>query len=380
MTVRVPLPDGDDDGELDLELEPPAPSSPPRDQPPRHPAFSKPVVCPQCGTPSERAVDPDDPLHTCPRCGVVYSEGDSIEEEPSAPALAEEDLGADLTSRRKDGEAFAGRTFMPRDRPEVPQHPFLVGTFTFPWQRGVALRWLVLVILFATGSFLGESAAALGNQAGIDTWTAALFATLFAVLLMMAASFLTMLYGLTILQDTAVGCHGVEDWPDANLFDGVAESFFVTNALGLAGLTGAVVFQGTGFLDDWRWQLVLTVSATVLVFPIILLSMLEAASPLMPISVEVWSSVMDEPASWFAFYSTSTLVLLVMLAAMAGGLFLPDHEIVWRIWTVAVIPLAAITFFFIYFRLLGRLAWCCSPQSHAEEDEEIPDASSQLST
>ncbi len=92
-----------------------------------------------------------------------------------------------------------------------------------------------------------------------------------------------------------------------------------------------------------------------LLFPLLLLSMLVANSPLHLLSWRVWKSLLGEGLTWIAFH----------LTAVATGLAVAWLEIaLWRRadWAIGIAvagPVAAAAWM-IYFRLTGRLAWFLS--------------------
>jgi hypothetical protein len=107
-------------------------------------------------------------------------------------------------------------------------------------------------------------------------------------------------------------------------------------------------------------------------FPLVLMSMLEANSPFVPYSQPVLRSLNVAHWAWKTFYFMTALVSLgtyfVVAAAVSMGTFA-------TIVAAAMVVASAM----IYFRLLGRLAWVCAelmPHEEAEEaspdDDEIP--------
>ena len=120
-------------------------------------------------------------------------------------------------------------------------------------------------------------------------------------------------------------------------------------------------------MDD---QLCLPVSL-VATFPLILLSMLEADSAMKPLSLPVVRSMGQACGAWGLFYVESTILL-----AAAGWIAWQLTARLPLVGAVTVPPLLVATLL-VYFRLLGRLAWCCAEaarragQHNVEpEDEE----------
>ena len=103
-----------------------------------------------------------------------------------------------------------------------------------------------------------------------------------------------------------------------------------------------------------------------LLFPFLLLSALEAGSPLTPFSLPILMSLRHHGRAWLAFYGQS---IALFAACWLIGLVL---------WTVlpalALLPIGVVlaSTLMIYFRLLGRLAWHCSWLPEEEDDEVEP--------
>jgi hypothetical protein len=104
--------------------------------------------------------------------------------------------------------------------------------------------------------------------------------------------------------------------------------------------------------------------ATILLFPILFLSMLEANSPFWPFSAPVWRSLLSHWWAWGKFFLLST----VLFAAVVGGALLCVVEVSFLLGFVVAFVTVAILM--IYFRLLGRLAWCCSEEAQQTGREE----------
>src|SRR5208282_2699363 len=118
---------------------------------------------------------------------------------------------------------------------------------------------------------------------------------------------------LTILGDTSAGADNVGHWPDAGAFvDWAGSTFFVINSLALSVLAAV----GAGWLLD-RLGLpgnIALAGMPVLLLPLLLLSMLEANSPFVPLSKAVCRSLTRNWPAWLGFY-LETIVLL----AVSGG-------------------------------------------------------------
>ena len=179
---------------------------------------------------------------------------------------------------------------------------------------------------------------------------------------------------LAILIDTAHGCDRIENWPSAHVGEWLAESFFIDQQCLPRPRAGDALGEVFGAAAV-RLEYSLPASVAVL-FPILLLSMLEADSPMMPFSVAVWRSMATSWRAWAVFYlESAALVALavflwpILAVPSAAGLVGVDTLADLRHFLLSA-PLPSVVgmlgasalvvaILMIYFRLLGRLAWCC---------------------
>ena len=121
-------------------------------------------------------------------------------------------------------------------------------------------------------------------------------------------------------------------------------------AIGIVpGLVAAPLWDWLG----WPKLLMMAVTAIVL-FPVLLLSMLETNSPMAPVSPPVWESVLRAWRAWGLFYliTVPAGVIVCVLAAIT----LHNSVVLGAIVASILLTAAWMT----YFRLLGRLAWFCA--------------------
>jgi hypothetical protein len=93
----------------------------------------------------------------------------------------------------------------------------------------------------------------------------------------------------------------------------------------------------------------------------VLLSMLEADSPLYPFSAALWRSLWRSFRAWAAFYLLSALLWIGVGLAPIVLLRVP------RLGTVVFFGLL-VAAMLIYARLLGRLVWCCGEHTVARRE------------
>lgn len=214
----------------------------------------------------------------------------------------------------------------------------------------------VLAVIFAINQLVEGGGPAMFNAA----WGCALTAVLTAIALA-----ITGITCQTILQDTANGDDWVTQWPSSGYLDWITDAFPFAFAVFFALLPGAALTWFTRLLGlpfDVSW-LLLGVSVF-LFFPLAQLSLLETGTLTNPLSLPILKSVRDEFLLWVAFYLTSFLIVLPvaitisMLTLDAPTLIVLGFALVW---TLAL---------FVYFRLLGRLAWICQVRPMQREPGE----------
>jgi hypothetical protein len=221
--------------------------------------------------------------------------------------------------------------------------------WTFPWQSEVQGKWLVLslclTVLFLLVAGFIELALASQNRATLPMFVCAFPAVL--------AAFWTGSYAastaLTVIIETAAGNRRIVEWPEQPFRDGIGGLLVLLYLLGLAVLAG----HGVGWLSlrlggsYWIWA----AAAAGGLFPIGLLSMLEAGAWYAAVSGPVLRSLVRNVFDWTACY--------LFLGAMVGSL-----GYVWGLaMLLAPFPTAICSApvwsagILIAARLLGRLAW-----------------------
>lgn len=258
-------------------------------------------------------------------------------------------------ARRVMAEAQAEAEGIERVTPRLLERPFVTGVFSFLYDSDAALRWLMLTLLLQAAVVLFGWIVELSRGPGI--------AQMGALLMTLAAAFLTLIFAATaaasclaILQDTASGRDKIEHWPGMRITDWLTDVFYVVNALLTAALpglfTGGTLMCLGGKVGSAIYGGALSAIA---LFPLFLISMVTEGSAFSVASPAVWGTVRTQPRLWGKFYLLSAalgLVLLVLGRVMVGsGFFLQG--------LCSAVAVAAIM---IYFRLLGRLAWCLSDQ------------------
>ena len=227
--------------------------------------------------------------------------------------------------------------------PPPPQWTFFSGVFLLPWRKDTVVRWVYLSLGFT---------AILGICLVLKSLPSPLVAVFF-LLPIIWIGFLTFSYaaacGLCVLESTAAGLDRIEGWPDPNWKEWMAHLIYV----GWIGAIPMGVSYGLGVLANFQGiSLALSMPlAFVLIYPISLMSALEANSIWVPLTPSILGSLIKWWWCWLMFYLLSGLIAwgLVAVAVFAVG---SSNDIV----LVTLGPLIAAAVL-IYARLLGRLGW-----------------------
>jgi len=272
-------------------------------------------------------------------------------------------------SRMKPGETLEGsaRLGLVRTRPAPPRWAFFSGVFSFPFYAGSWSRWVGLSMAASVALGLLGIAVLLMAGPGMGyfsavPWVIGMLFFAFAGFVGLAWAAVASVFLLAILQDTAAGNDEVEDWPSAMFTDWILECVYVLNAFTLSVLPGVAITQALGFHNPASWMAV--PAAGFVLFPLVLLSMLEADSAVKPFSLPVWRSLFGMGWAWGLFYAEAVVLVVAFFLLSGLALLLP--------WPLAI-PLVAtvlVAALMIYFRLIGRLAWCCADRAAEEEARE----------
>ena len=342
------------------------------------------AVCPVCSTRLHPTFDQVGRQIVCPDCEKPFVVQPPKQRPPARRAKAyDPDEAAKAPRMRfvddyrrlgKDGEISAaeqpepvGRTRLRRSN--VPDRPLLSGVFTFPFYPGCWPRWIGLSAWLMAAMYLLQIAAAFHAGNAAERFIAVM-GTAFAFMIGVFASAVAMVHGMSILRETAVGQDEVEDWPDAMFLDWIGECFYVLVAVSVAVLPGVGLF---GLLGQYTGEAGTSiVLVTMFLFtPIILISMLEKNSPL---SILSWPVVRSLGYCWWAWIKFFLITFLLFGVAGFSSIAALRHIPYLGAALAVMVMMAAMM---IYFRLMGRLAWCCQRKSEldnlAAEDDENED-------
>ncbi len=167
------------------------------------------------------------------------------------------------------------------------------------------------------------------------------------------------------MQETAAGVDEIETWPDLSFLDWCLEAVYVAAAFAYSmtpGIVLSVIMTRLGIPP--AVGLIFSMFSLFALFPVVLLSLMEADSLAAPLTKPILASLQKERSHWCIFYLESVVILIVILVAgsliyMNSGFALLLAAMVWSFcWLV-------------YFRLLGRLAWISGHRMRSDRPAEI---------
>jgi DNA-directed RNA polymerase subunit RPC12/RpoP len=327
------------------------------------------LPCPDCGT---RHVVPSPPTpaktkHVMVAGSEIYEldaaaapgERPAVIVPPRRPMLYEEEdaerarVQAARDARR--GKRAAQR-YDARGRPLMPRWPLLRGVASFLFASGTRVRWFGLslglviggaVFVDAIHTWLTWEPRQMGYQGGMMAMAGLaemLIGSVLALVWLAAASSMI----VVVVSESAEGNEQVHGWPPVNFIESLSDVLYVL----IAGMVAAGPGFAIGrFAAEAAWQQALwTGGSFLLLFPLVFLSQMAAASPWSIVSGQVIGAIVRRPFSWLLFCFESALLGAVSAAAIFYTA--PIHFLV----PVLLAPLyvAAIL---LYARLIGRLGW-----------------------
>ena len=275
------------------------------------------------------------------------SSQDPVKPLPTIAGAALPGLGVMAASARSVLEkANAEAAEVERKRAKLPERPFVTGVVSFLFEAAAATRWMALTLMLQITltllafAFSGHMAAVLFSMVAAAS----------ALLFLVTAS----VCFVAILHDTANGYEKIEGWPGVAFLDWMGDSLYVINALFVSATPGILFGQ---FFACAGAPMFIAFFCGLLtfycLFPVIMLSMSEEGSPLSIASSGVWRSLLTARTLWTRFYLASGGIVI---AALVGAAIAAVTSLLISAPVAAVVVALAM----IYFRLLGRLAWCLS--------------------
>jgi len=240
------------------------------------------------------------------------------------------------TSRSRGSEPSVRRTMI----------RFLGNSNVWPQWLGIAVALLPL----------SEAVGFIATSEGLAQVAAILLCVVLAVLGTLLLSFFATRM-IDVLEMTANDTEKKWiDWPDHDIAGRFLNLMFFVNAASFSALPGGIAAQ---FFASPLLRATMVFVSLFLLFPIVLLSMLDQGSCMVPYSQRIWMSVEQIPGAWLRFYLRSG----VMAAGMMGILWIGPLAFSWP--QRALVILGGCLAAWVYVRWLGGIGLTCV-ESQAE--------------
>jgi hypothetical protein len=234
-----------------------------------------------------------------------------------------------------------------------PMDLFWAGTFTFPFRA----KSLVCILVLAAGTFLVLGIAYQawicgGFSSSAPHLILSMVFTGLTCVLFMIWFFAMSGYCLSILRDTSEGIDEYKGMASDVFLDMFAESVYMLTSVFWSALPGTIIALSIPGL--WSIRVLIIIPLAMILYPLILLSLMENQSAAVPFSKPVWRSLWYAWHAWVLFYLLTILVgetVVYLLRVIPFNDYFVE---------IMVISILLPYFLLVYFRLLGRLAWFCS--------------------
>jgi len=156
---------------------------------------------------------------------------------------------------------------------------------------------------------------------------------------------------VVITIETANGNYEINDLPGINFMDGFGYTLYMLTTLLLCAVPYLVLsyFLDVGDSGNVLTQVLIQIACACF-FPLLLLSALEAQSPVLIWSPIILESIGDRASCWIEFWSTTALLL-------AGRQLLDSLVLPYLPLQTLLSSTLTITVTLVYFRAIGLLAW-----------------------
>jgi hypothetical protein len=236
-----------------------------------------------------------------------------------------------------------------------PRHPFFSGVYTYPFRLKTGIICVCLAI--ASVAVLVAAASVPSLPPMLIPVVCALVAIAATAVFSVASVFFT-----RIIESTANLQDVVDEWPEFSVVDWILQALYAINSLTCSLLPLVLIVRLLPIQPAVAYGVGLVIA--VLLFPIVLLSMLEENTCMMPFSAPVWRSLTRTWWAWLLFHLSSMLLLVPLGLVGWCGFIAPSP------WTMLLFVGVAMILATVYFRLLGRLAYVIGRESDKPSKDE----------
>lgn len=231
-----------------------------------------------------------------------------------------------------------------------PRWTFFSSVFTFPWHAEVVFRWSAITIGFTFLSLMASFL--LSGGVGMGPRGIGIIGMGFFLLPILWVTIFTCSYAadccLCVIESTSYGHDRIDAWTEGGWKEWMPRLIY----LGWIAALPTVASGGVGRLAELAglpfWPVML--GTLFLLYPIALLSALEANSAWVPLTLPIVKTLYRVSSGWIIFYLLTGAMAAGLVALLAG---IPKFGF------VVLVPFGPLlaTFLLIYARLLGRLGW-----------------------
>lgn len=239
-------------------------------------------------------------------------------------------------------------------RPTAPAHPFTRGVFSFPFSLGVWPHWVMLSFFALTSGFLFNMAATAIQSDSMTAKAIAVIMALLGFVALLLYLFSLSPYLLAVFKSSAAGSDEI-DWPDLVFVDWMFDLFFMVYSLSLSAIPAGLFFLGLRWVGiEVPFSGLLVFFSAFLLHPLAFLTITGSESAIVPWAPDVWRGMLLASGKVITFYislflfDVAIVLLLVIFPLISFGL------------SFYVLPCLSVAIAMVYFRLVGRLALCCS--------------------
>lgn len=315
------------------------------------------INCEECGARLQPELRATAYNFTCPDCMSVNVVPAAVDvpkkkkrkRKPSA-ATPDVDTGDAIPAEREHRNPFEAMSDIRREETAPPpKSTFFTNVFQIPWRRDVLAKWIMVSLGFAG---LGFFVALILWFIADGTLLAVPFVFLPTVFLALGTGSYAVSGFLTILEETANGSDEITGWNDGGWKDAVSDAIPPVFLLSITAAVAYGIARGfSAWVDPSAFWPVFGVSLCLL-YPIILLSSLQAGSIWALLTIPVLKTLVTNLWHWLVYYAlvlviAGAIAVPVFFGVRSGGLFAP---------LILSAPFLAAGVFIIA-RLTGRLAW-----------------------
>lgn len=292
-----------------------------------------------------------------------------IELKPEIKPLPPPDPDDDLYDGKFDDGLIGDR--VDRSQPNAwKKAPLVIGILGFLFYTSTLPRLVLYIIGLILAITISHLAINFGSSEDASEKVGAIF---FSGLSVVSLGFWVTSFAavcLSIVQDTANGQDDVTSYPDWNIVDWIATSFYFPAAAFVAGLPGSIltVSMISVGLDPTYGAFAAgapLVLSWIALFPMVLYSMLAEGSVLAPYSPATYKSMQQASEGWVFFYMYAILLGIAGSISLALAGWHGDARNLFIPWCFGCIGLVVTGV--LYCRVLGRLMWYSSEKMARQE-------------